>query len=120
MMGTPDYEAFSRRQLDGIKKKLGSLPMTDEQIESQLALLRPYDAAAALKQGEWEARPLHFWHGKRDETVPYENTYDFYRKLKPLYEETGIPISIELDDKAGHAVPNDAVYNAVHFLKNNL
>ncbi len=120
MMGTPDYEAFSRRQLDGLKRKLGSLPMTDEQIESQLAVLRPYDAAVALKQGKWEARPLYFWHGKKDETVPYENTYDFYRKLKPLYEETGIPISIELDDKAGHAVPNDAVYNAVHFLKNNL
>ena len=118
MMGTPDYIGFAKYQLRLLEQAYGQFPMPKDQIETQLEALRQYDVTANLDS--WKPRPLFFWHGKADTTVPYQASYDFYHRLKPVYEKDGIPLHYSLDEKAGHAVPNHAVIEMVTWLEQQL
>ncbi|MGM9923991.1 MAG: prolyl oligopeptidase family serine peptidase [Bacillus sp. (in: firmicutes)] len=113
LMGNPAYVEFAKHQLHIMEQNNIMLPLTDEQIAGQLAMLEPYDAT--LHRGDWKPRPLMFWHGKKDKVVPYQGAYDFYEALKPAYEQHDVPLSFTLDNKAGHAVPNKGVLKTVEW-----
>ncbi|MFS0782905.1 prolyl oligopeptidase family serine peptidase [Bacillus sp. 1P06AnD] len=112
LMGNPAYIEFANQQVEAMKNMKADL-LTEEQIEQQLAILEPYDVTKRL--AEWKERPLMFWHGGNDKVVPYQAEYAFYEKIKPSYDQKNIPISYILDEKAGHAVPNAGVVEAVNW-----
>ena len=118
MMGTPAYVDFAKYQLRLLEQAYGEFPMSQEQIEAQLAALRQYDVTEQLDS--WKPRPLFFWHGKADTTVPYQASIDFYSRLKPIYDKKGIALHYTLDEKAGHAVPNDAVIEMVSWVEKQM
>ncbi|WP_042349544.1 prolyl oligopeptidase family serine peptidase [Bacillus massiliigorillae] len=113
LMGNPAYIDFAKLQLQVMEQNNIKIPLTNEQIEEQLNMLKEYDATTDIS--EWNHRPLLFWHGKRDTTVPYEGAYNFYEQLKPTYEQKNIPLSFILDEQAGHVVPNKAAVEAVNW-----
>lgn len=113
LMGNPAYVDFAKLQLQVLKEQQVKLPLTDEQIEDQLNMLNKYDGTLHLEK--WKPRPLFFWHGKCDTTVPYEGAYNFYQQLKPLYKEQQVPLTFSLDEHAGHVVPNKVVVETVEW-----
>lgn len=118
LMGNPAYVNFAQIQLETFKKNNVSIPFTEKQIENIFHILQEYDATLNLHK--WHYRPLLFWHGKRDETVPYQSAYQFYQLLKEEYEERLIPLDFILDDKAGHAVPNQGVIATIEWFNEHL
>lgn len=113
LMGNPAYIDFAKFQLQVMEQHNIKISLTNEQIEEQLNMLKEYDATNDLSK--WDHRPLLFWHGKRDTTVPYEGAYRFYEQLKPAYEQKGIPLSFILDEQAGHVVPNKGAVETVNW-----
>ncbi|MGN1401484.1 MAG: alpha/beta fold hydrolase [Bacillus sp. (in: firmicutes)] len=118
MMGSPSYAGFAQYQLELMQKAYGKLPLLPGQIEDQLRLLSDYEAVGRLET--WRPVPLFFWHGKADQTVPYKWAYAFYEQLHPLYARLEMPLHFRLDEKAGHAVPNDAVHEVTDWLAEQL
>ncbi|MEH6944745.1 prolyl oligopeptidase family serine peptidase [Bacillus sp. JJ722] len=118
LMGNPAYINFAKFQLKIMEQNNIKIPLTNEQIEEQLNMLKEYDATNDLSK--WNYRPLMFWHGKRDTTVPYEGAYHFYEQLKPTYEQKEIPISFILDEQAGHVVPNKGAIETVNWFVKHL
>ncbi|WP_050614292.1 alpha/beta fold hydrolase [Bacillus testis] len=117
LMGNPAYMQFAEQQVQAMKQ-MNVEWLNDEQVAKQLDMLKKYDITQNL--GQWKERPLMFWHGGRDQVVPYEAEYAFYEQLKPAYEEKGVPISYIFDEKAGHAVPNSGVVTAVKWFADHL
>lgn len=86
MMGTPNYVDLAAGQLGQIEAMGLKLPMTEEEIQKLYATLSYFDIS---KQPEKLAgRPVFFWHGKKDKTVPYAPAYDFYEATKEQYAAT--------------------------------
>lgn len=118
LMGTPAYVNFAQMQLETFKKNNLPIPFKEKQIENLFHALQEYDATLNLHN--WHYRPLLFWHGKQDETVPYQSAYQFYQLLKEEYEERHIPLKFILDEKAGHAVPNQGVLATIEWFNEYL
>lgn len=118
LMGTPSYMEFARYQLQNLERKGVQLPLTEEQLGQQLEMLRPFDAS--IQVDKWAARPLMFWHGARDEVVPYRPAYTFYKQLQDKYNEQKVPLSFILDEHADHNVSNKVVVETVNWFVKHL
>lgn len=118
LMGSPAYTDFARYQLKAMESQGVKLPFTDEQLEKQLDMLRPYDATVNIDV--FETRPLLFWHGAKDVMVPYKQAYAFYEQLHERYEQENVALSFILDEQAGHNVPNSGVVEAVNWFEKYL
>ncbi len=114
LMGSPAYVDFAQKQLETLRHNQIPIPHTEQQIENIFLTLQEYDATLHIQK--WNYCPILFWHGKQDEVVPYQPAYQFYTFLKPEYKERDIPISFILDEKAGHAVPNQGVIATLDWL----
>lgn len=113
LMGNPAYVEFANRQINYMKEHDFPLPLTEQQIEQTFCMLKEYDATYHLDK--WICRPLLFWHGMRDEVVPYKPAYQFYEDLRSKYAKENTPLSFILNEKAGHAVPNKGVIDMVEW-----
>lgn len=114
LMGTPAYVEFARYQMELLKKQGISLPLSKQQVEEQLAVLRPYDATEQIDR--FEARPLMFWHGAKDPIVPYKQAYAFFEQLQDKYKKENVSLAFILDEQARHNVPNKGVVETVNWL----
>lgn len=119
LMGMPSYEEFSLWQLEQLKAQGLTLPLTAEQIDEQLRILREYDLSHQPEK--LDNRPLLFWHGKKDPLVPYPLTHQFFEKVKPNYQDDPEKIRFITDQRAGHNVSLEGVDAAVdwfiHYLQ---
>ncbi|WP_027408954.1 esterase [Anoxybacteroides tepidamans] len=109
LMGSPRYGAFFDAQVEMAKKMQLSIPMTAEQLQKERARLTRYDLS--LQPEKLQDRPLMMWHGKRDQVVPYQYTYEFYEQIKPLYEKGRLKFIS--DNEAGHKVTREAFLETV-------
>jgi uncharacterized protein len=118
LMGSPHYEGFCRGLIHEIKQQGQKLPVTDEQLEAQIAGLAKFDLG---KQPELlKGRPILFWHGKRDDVVPYQYTYDFYKQILPYYKGVEDQLKFINDPKVGHKVSREALLETVEWFKKHL
>jgi dipeptidyl aminopeptidase/acylaminoacyl peptidase len=119
LMGSPTYQKFLALQLEQMEKYGVTLPHTEEELEEQIRSLAPFDLS--LQPEKLQSRPLLFWHGKKDTTVPYQPTYDFYKKVKSYYAEFPEKICFITDTQAGHKVSREGLLETIawfdHFLK---
>ncbi|MBD8067567.1 prolyl oligopeptidase family serine peptidase [Bacillus sp. PS06] len=118
LMGSPHYEGYCRGLIEGIKQQGHTIPLTDEQVEQQIAGLAPFDLGK--KPMALKGRPILFWHGRRDEVIPYQFTYDFYQQLLPYYEGQEDKLKFIEDPKVGHKVSREALLETVEWFKRHL
>ena len=117
-MGAPGFVELGKYQLERLAANGFTWPMTDEEITKINDMLANYDVT--LTPEKFAMRPVFFWHGKKDKTVPFENTYQFYLKLRAYYEQKPDYLNFMVDNQAGHAVTRDGVLEATAWLAEHL
>ncbi|CAM3099966.1 prolyl oligopeptidase family serine peptidase [Filibacter tadaridae] len=120
MMGTPGPVQLAKAQMAQFERQGFTLPVTDEERRALLDTISIFDMtkhADAMNR-----RPIFFWHGKKDSTVPFEPTYHFYEAMKKDYVDAPDQIEFMVDETAGHAVSRTGMLRstdwfAVHLKK---
>lgn len=112
LMGSPDAIGFTKEVLAEAKNRGKALPAD---IYAQLDALAPLSLAE--DPSKIAGRPVHFWHGTRDEMVPYQLTFDFYQEIK--HQDFAQNVSFSTTDD-GHKVPYSISQETACFFKNNL
>ncbi|HLQ72606.1 MAG TPA: alpha/beta fold hydrolase [Bacillota bacterium] len=78
LMGTPKLTSFATELISFINKEKEVVSHEDK--EELLNMLKPYDLS--LHVDALNDRPLMFWHGEKDETIPFNQSFSFYEQLK--------------------------------------
>ncbi|MEZ7170467.1 prolyl oligopeptidase family serine peptidase [Sporosarcina sp. OR05] len=118
MMGAPGYVELAKAQIAQFERRGFKLPISDEDRQSLLDTLAFFDMT---KQREKLAgRPVFFWHGKNDTTVPYEPTFNFYNAAKKDYINRPERFEFMTDSEAGHAVSRTGMLRSVDWLASYL
>lgn len=97
LMGTPKMTEFAELTVEGAKSRGLLLPEGIEQIFSEIA-----DCDLSRHPERIAHRPMHFWHGTKDDTVPFDPTYDFYLSIQDQSWADHVSFTITED---GHKVP---------------
>ena len=79
-----------------------------------------YSYDITLTPEKFARRPVFFWHGKKDTTVPFKNTYTFYLKLRTYYDANPENLNFVVDNQAGHAVTREGILAATEWLAKHL
>jgi uncharacterized protein len=118
LMGMPAYESFSLWQMDQLQTQGFEIPFSEKEIEEQLAMLRQYDLS--IQPEKLNGTPLLFWHGKKDQTVPYKLAYQFYQSYKDTYSSETQNIHFITDKQADHKVSREGLKATVNWFETNL
>ncbi len=118
LMGSPAITDLLKSQLDALKQNGVELPLSNEEIEQLYAQLQPFDLN--LQKDKLQNRPLLFWHGERDQVVPFAPTYQFYKDIVPLYEKEPEKLCFITDPLADHKVSREGVLALVEWFERHL
>jgi len=118
LMGSPCYTELLKSQLYSLKQSGAEIPLSNEEIEEQLALLQPFDLS--LQTEKLQNRPLLFWHGERDQVVPFAPTYQFYKDIVPMYDKEPEKLQFIADPLADHKVSRQGVLALVEWFERYL
>ncbi len=110
LMGNPCYVDYAKYQLQHMQSMLQNVPIEKEKIDEILVQLQKYDLSK--QPHRINSRPLLFWHGKKDNVVPYHFAYQFYLEQKDKEKQ----MEFILDDHAGHKVPRKGVLQIVEWI----
>ncbi|PIC05869.1 esterase [Anoxybacillus flavithermus] len=114
LMGSPCYQTFFDLQLQFAERKGITLPLSKQQLETLRDTLTAYDLS--LQPEKLNGRPLFIWHGKQDDVVPFDYTYAFYKQIEPFHE----PLTMLIDEHAGHKVTREAFLQTVQWFVKHL
>jgi dipeptidyl aminopeptidase/acylaminoacyl peptidase len=114
LMGSPCYQKFFDLQLEFAQKRGFHIPLSDVELKKTRETLARYDLS--LQPEKLNGRPLLLWHGKQDDVVPYEHTYQFYKQIQSSHE----PLKFISDEKAGHKVTREAFLETVQWFIRHL
>lgn len=117
-MGAPGYNELADFQIKQFEKSGAKLPITDEQKEQLHNLLSEYDITKVPEV--FQNRPILFWHGQKDDSVPFEPTYNFYLHLRPYYEQSPEHIQFIVEPNEGHKVNRQGVLSVTDWLVQHL
>lgn len=109
LMGSPSYVDLAHWQLEGLKKNGYHLPISKEEQNKLFDLLKQYDLS--LQPEKLGNRPLFFWHGRLDQTVPYEYSYQFFQKMR----DNHYSVEYLLDNNVGHQVSREGLLKTVNW-----
>lgn len=118
MMGAPGYVQLAKAQIKQYESKGFKLPMTPEERESIFNALEYVDLTKHRQT--LNKRPLFFWHGEQDLTVPFEPTYHFYEAIREDYLDVPGRLAFMREANAGHAVSRKGMLAAVNWLADHL
>ncbi|MDA7026068.1 prolyl oligopeptidase family serine peptidase [Bacillus sp. CLL-7-23] len=118
LMGTPAYLEFFDMQLSSIREKQIKLPISEEQIEQQREKLKRFDLT--LQPEKLKQRPLLFWHGKKDPSVPFAPTYRFYESIVHHDHEKPELLQFIADKHADHKVSREGLLRTVMWFASHL
>ena len=113
LMGSPNYVQFAQAQIEQLELSGVKLPFSDEELEKKYEDLRGFDLS--IQTDLLAARPLLFWHGKKDPVVPFQPTYDFYEAIKGDYTDNPSDLHFIVDDEAEHKVSREALLKTVEW-----
>lgn len=117
-MGAPGFVELGKHQLEQLAANGLSWPMSEAEIAKSNELLASYDVT--LTPEKFAGRPVFFWHGKKDSTVPFKDTYTFYLKLRAYYDGNPEKLNFLVDNQAGHAITRDGLLAATDWLAQHL
>jgi len=109
LMGTPDYQGFIDRLIDFCDDNHVSLPVD---FEDSLSWTRAYDLNAMPEK--INGRPVYFWHGTKDEQIPYQSRRDFFDTNKD--REYGIRMVYDTGINEPHILKPDTMEIMSQFL----
>ncbi|WP_042471225.1 prolyl oligopeptidase family serine peptidase [Bacillus ndiopicus] len=112
-MGATSYTKFAEHQLTQFEKAGVQLPFTEQQLAETMTMLSAYNLEN--KTNVLQQVPTIFWHGKKDQVVPFEMSYPYFEK----YGENSRSAYI-VDDKAGHAVSRVGMLAVTDWLAQHL
>jgi uncharacterized protein len=114
LMGAPYYQSFARLQMEEMKKRGITLPISDVEQNQLLETLKRYDLS--LQPEKIGNRPLFLWHGKLDQVVPFEYSSQFYDTIKNNFHQ----VEFLEDAKAGHQVSREGLLRTVEWFETHL
>ncbi|MFC7685650.1 serine aminopeptidase domain-containing protein [Ureibacillus sp. GCM10028918] len=117
-MGAPGYVELANWQLNQFEASGIKLPFDEKQKEEILNHLAEYDITKNPKR--FNQRPVIFWHGHKDGTVPFKNTYHFYSQMRSHYEQSPEKLVFIESKTSGHKVPRSGVLAVTSFLSQHL
>lgn len=112
LMGTPNMQTFAEYTVSNAENHELELP---KDVVLQLSSLKRYDLS--VQPEKIAGRPLHFWHGTQDQTIPYDATYDFYLRIHQLPFANKVTFTTSEDI---HRVPYEITIEMADFFKKNL
>ncbi|WP_374963747.1 prolyl oligopeptidase family serine peptidase [Lysinibacillus sp. RS5] len=117
-MGAPGFIKLGEYQLQQLANDGVNWSMSEEEVQQINELLAKYDIS--LTPEKFAGRPVLFWHGELDKTVPFKDTYHFYLTLCQYYETNPEDLKFLANKKAGHAVSRDGMLVATEWLAEHL
>ncbi|MFJ7668091.1 prolyl oligopeptidase family serine peptidase [Lysinibacillus sp. NPDC097195] len=117
-MGGPAFIKLGAYQLQQMAKNGVKFPMSEQEVQKTNELLAKYDIS--LTPERFAGRPVLFWHGERDKTVPFNDTYNFYCTLRTYYDDNPNNLKFIADKQAGHAVSRNGMLAATDWLAQHL
>lgn len=117
LMGSPYFEKFLEGQVAELKRVGIDIPLTEEQLSLQFEKLRKYDLS--LQPEKLNERPVMFWHGEKDEVVPFHYTYEFYKQIRSSYHNQD-HIKFIVDSNADHKVSREGLLKTVEWFTKHL
>lgn len=118
MMGAPNFVGLASAQMSQFEAQGFELPINDEERKKMLDTLAYFDMTQ--QREKMAGRPVFFWHGQKDPTVPFEPTYRFYQELEADYTEMPERIEFMNDKEAAHAVSRAGMLTSVDWLTKHL
>ncbi|WP_080847314.1 alpha/beta fold hydrolase [Cytobacillus gottheilii] len=115
LMGMPYYEKFAEMQIAQLQKKGVKIPLSDAQITHLFTQIKEFDLSAQPEK--LNGRPLLFWHGVKDQTVPYTPTHRFYENILPMYSHSPEKLHFITDQRAGHKVSREGLLQTVNWFE---
>jgi uncharacterized protein len=116
LMGTPKITTFARELVD-VYVKSGELPLSEQEVKDLYDLLLTYDLSEQVEK--LMDRPLLFWHGDQDPTVPFDHSYSFYQQVRNNYSnEDNLKFLREKD--RDHKVSRYAILETVKWFVEHL
>ncbi len=117
LMGSPKLTSFAKFLIASYREKLGDLPITEEEIEQLYDTLTRYDLSMQVER--LNDRPLLFWHGDQDPTVPFDDSYSFYQQAKMIYNNVA-NIHFLREKNRGHKVSRYAIVETAKWFTSHL
>lgn len=119
LMGSPCYSSFARAQVEKIRESGVAIPYSEEELEKQYDQVKPFDLSDQPEK--LRKRPLMFWHGMKDDIVPYHPTRRFYDELlKGDYKNSPERLQFITDKQAGHKVSREGLLKTVEWFERYL
>ena len=118
MMGSAGYVQFAEAQMQQFESRGFELPITAEERMTMLKSLEQFDLTKDRQK--LAGRPVFFWHGEQDLTVPFEPTSVFIEQLAEDYAEHPERLRFIRDRQAGHAVSRAGMLAATEWLEQHL
>ncbi|SEJ61445.1 hypothetical protein SAMN04488127_2290 [Bhargavaea ginsengi] len=114
MMGTPGYVSLAKAQMAQYEAKGFEIPLTPDERRGLLETLGKFDLTKDRKP--LAGRPVYFWHGEMDETVPFKPTRNFVEALREDYREAPERLKTRYERQAGHAVSRTGMLECADWL----
>ncbi|WP_088005673.1 alpha/beta fold hydrolase [Indiicoccus explosivorum] len=118
MMGSAGYVEFAEAQMEQFESRGFKLPLTPDERAAMLKSLEQFDLTKDRQK--LAGRPVFFWHGEQDATVPFEPTSAFIEQLMEDYADYPERIRFIRDRQAGHAVSRAGMLAAADWLGRHL
>lgn len=113
LMGSPNYGAFIQQTMELLGQANISYP---SDLPDLLSWTTSYDLA---KQPEkLDGRPLFFWHGTKDQKIPYSVSRDFYDAY--LETEFGQQMVFDTGLNKPHLITPDVMETSAQFFSHHL
>lgn len=114
MMGSGNYVELAKAQMRQYESRGFELPLTEEEKAGMLKALSRFDIS--LNRQAFNNRPVFFWHGVKDPTVPFEPTNRLYHALQQDYTDYPERLVFMKETEAAHAVSRKGMLAACDWL----
>ncbi len=114
MMGSGNYVELAKAQMRQYESRGFELPLTEAEKEGMLQALSRFDIS--LNRQALNGRPVFFWHGVKDPTVPFEPTNRLYHALQEDYAAYPERLHFMKETEAAHAVTRRGMLTATDWL----
>lgn len=116
LMGSPSPISFSKWLLTSKWQEGVEVDFESEQFAPAIESLKMI--SLDLQPEKINGKFVHFWHDEDDDLVPYQPTFDFYKKIKD--QDYGKHVSFTTTESYGHHVPHMISVETAEFFNRHL
>ncbi|QHS21666.1 esterase [Virgibacillus sp. MSP4-1] len=117
LMGSPKTMEMAQYTINQVEKNGTNLPFSEVELQKQIQSLEPIDLSQHMDK--LNNRPLLFWHGDQDPTVPFKHSESFYHQALEQYQDKE-RLHFIPEKNRGHKVSRAAILAAVNWFEKYL